>query len=307
MNLAVVDQQLTKLLKNNGMICFPLSMQNKPIGVIALGVNEEDLRKIQSRQGLAIVLMRRIADCINAAQTKQEQGRLTKEREKLIQDAQLKVMIHEANNPLSIIRNYTSIIGFKLDKNDAVQDDLRVVREEIDRIGDIIRRFSNLAKDQPHDIKPVDINKFITDLIKVMQRSFFASINIKTQLDLDESLPPIITEPSALKQILTNLIMNTIEATPTSESLSVSTQDNVILNGTHFIEITFEDKGPGIPSHILANLFKPVISTKGKNHSGMGLHIVKNLVDELKGHISCKSNSKLGTRFQILIPRICNR
>ncbi|MEZ5581666.1 MAG: histidine kinase dimerization/phospho-acceptor domain-containing protein [Candidatus Competibacteraceae bacterium] len=237
-----------------------------------MGINEEELRIIQSRQGLATVLMRRIAECINAVQTKQEQGRLSKEREKIIQDAQLKVMIHEANNPLSIIRNYTSIIGFKLDKNNAVQEDLRVVREEIDRIGDIIRRFSNLAKDQPHDIKSVDINKFIADLIKVMQRSFFTSSNIKTQLDFDESLPQIITDPNALKQILTNLIMNTIEATPTSESLSVSTQDNIILNGSAFIEITFADKGPGIP-HILANLFNPVISTKGKNHSGMGLHL----------------------------------
>ncbi|MEE4377105.1 MAG: HDOD domain-containing protein [Candidatus Competibacteraceae bacterium] len=305
-NLTIIDQQIIRILQNNGMICIPLLIQDKRIGVIALGANEEELRKTQSRQGLVTVLMHRIAESINVAQTNQEQGGLTKEREKLIQDAQLKVMIHEANNPLSILRNYISIISFKLDKNDAVQDDLRVIREEIDRIGDIIRRFSCLDKDQPHDIKAVDINRFITDLIKVMQRSFFASGNIKTQLELDQSLPQITTDPHALKQILTNLIMNTIEAIPTSETLAISTQDNVILNGSAFIEITLRDKGPGIPSHILANLFKPVISTKGKDHSGMGLHIVKNLIDELKGHISCRSNAKSGTVFQILLPRICN-
>jgi nitrogen-specific signal transduction histidine kinase len=54
---------------------------------------------------------------------------------------------------------------------------------------------------------------------------------------------------------------------------------------------------------VLANLFKPVPTTKGEGHAGLGLSIAKNLMDELEGFISCRSSETKGTRFQLLLPR----
>lgn len=62
------------------------------------------------------------------------------------------------------------------------------------------------------------------------------------------------------------------------------------------------DNGPGIDEDIFENLFEPVNSTK-EGHSGLGLTIVKYLIDDIDGEISC-SNSSSGTRFQILLPRV---
>jgi nitrogen-specific signal transduction histidine kinase len=67
------------------------------------------------------------------------------------------------------------------------------------------------------------------------------------------------------------------------------------------VEILIRDNGPGIPDRVLRHLFKPVASSKGGKHSGLGLSITRNLVKDAHGIIHCRSSSD-GTEFQILLP-----
>jgi signal transduction histidine kinase len=96
---------------------------------------------------------------------------------------------------------------------------------------------------------------------------------------------------------------NAVEAMEQGGTITITTHDNVILDGKAYIEIQVIDDGPGIPTEIMHQLFTPVASTKGGAHSGLGLAIVKNLMDELSGHISCASDAGQGTRFQLYLPR----
>ncbi len=69
-----------------------------------------------------------------------------------------------------------------------------------------------------------------------------------------------------------------------------------------YIEIVISDTGPGLPAEVVANLFEPVMSTKGKDHAGLGLAIVYKLVEEIHASITCISE-RHGLAFQLLIPR----
>jgi signal transduction histidine kinase len=89
---------------------------------------------------------------------------------------------------------------------------------------------------------------------------------------------------------------------PEGGRITVGTKGQVNVDGEPFVELTIRDSGPGIASSIMQNLFSPVQSTKGKEHSGLGLTIVKNLVTELSGTISCSSSGERGTEFRILLP-----
>ena len=140
------------------------------------------------------------------------------------------------------------------------------------------------------------------DLTHVFQTSLFASKNIQISLDLDERIESLQSNANALKQIYTNLIKNAVEALPANGQLMVYTQDYVNVDGKQHIELSVADDGPGIDMNILPQLFSPVESTKGDDHAGLGLTIVKNLVNELHGSISCRSSDK-GTSFHILLPK----
>jgi nitrogen-specific signal transduction histidine kinase len=83
----------------------------------------------------------------------------------------------------------------------------------------------------------------------------------------------------------------------------VTTQDGVNLQGRLYVEIAVADNGPGFPEALRAQLFQPVTSAKGKGHAGLGLSIVKHLVDELGGLASCRSHPAGGAVFAILLPQ----
>jgi signal transduction histidine kinase len=100
-----------------------------------------------------------------------------------------------------------------------------------------------------------------------------------------------------------NLIKNAVEAMEGRGSIAISSCDQVNMDGRPFVEIKVSDSGPGIPEAVMRELFRPVTSAKGRGHAGLGLTIVKRLMDELGGSIACRSAPGGGTRFQLLLPR----
>ena len=84
------------------------------------------------------------------------------------------------------------------------------------------------------------------------------------------------------------------------KEISIATR-NINISGKGFLEIEISDTGPGMPGKIIDHLYKPVTSTKGKHHSGLGLSIVKKLLDRMEGDIICKTDD-LGTTFYIHYP-----
>ena len=206
-------------------------------------------------------------------------------------------------NPLSIINNYLEILGVKLEGDDPARQDLETIRGEIHRINSILEKLSRPGPVEPSETALVDVNALIADLSHMFQTSLFAAHDIEISLNLDESMPRMLTSEDAIKQIYTNLVKNAVEALPAEGQVMVYTQDQVNVDGQPHFELCVADDGPGIPAEILPDLFSPVQTTKGDGHAGLGLTIVKNLVNELHGSISCRSSDK-GTSFHILLPRI---
>jgi signal transduction histidine kinase len=206
-------------------------------------------------------------------------------------------------NPLSIINNYLDILRFKLETDDPAHQDLDTIKQEIVRITTILEKLTSPQEPDTESVRAVDVNALIADLTHVFQTSLFAANNVEISLNLDEQMPPMMTNPDALKQVYTNLVKNAVEALPADGLVMVYTQDNVNVDGNAHYEICVADDGPGIPADILPDLFTPIQTTKGGEHAGLGLTIVKNLVNELNGSISCRSSDR-GTSFHILLPRI---
>ena len=122
----------------------------------------------------------------------------------------------------------------------------------------------------------------------------------------------VMTDKNHVKQILSNLIINSVEAMPGGGNINIRTRYASNNTGTAsspsadsqpgHVEITIEDDGPGIADAVKPRLFKPNITSKGSGHSGLGLSIVYNNVKGLKGDITCESDAEEGTRFKIVFP-----
>jgi len=298
--LSIIDRQIIGLAGQDGIICLPMMMNNAAIGTLVLGVDKIQYEMLWKQLPLLMLFVNEVAHTISvnhsANSTKSDTGDTTN----LLQQ-KIREVLHEVRNPLSIMNNYLGILSYKLESDKPAQEDVQTIKSEIERIGLILNRLTE-TETPTNETSPIDINAILADLTHVFQTSLFANKNIQISLDLDERIESLQSNANALKQVYTNLIKNAVEALPANGHLMVYTQDYVNVDGKQHIELSVADDGPGIDIDILPQLFSPVDSTKGEDHAGLGLTIVKNLVNELHGSISCRSSDK-GTSFHILLPK----
>ncbi len=298
--LSIIDRQLIGFTEQAGIICLPMMMNNAAIGTLVLGVEKTQYETLWKQLSLLMRFVNEVAHTISANNSSGRSSSSDHEQTEILQH-KIREALHEVRNPLSIMNNYLGVLGYKLEDDKPAQEDVQTIKAEIERISHILNRLTEQESPTERTM-PVDINAIIADLTHVFQTSLFANKNIQISLDLDERISTLQSNTNALKQIYINLITNAVEALPANGQLMVYTQDYVNVDGKQHIELSVADDGPGIDTDILPLLFSPVDSTKGGDHAGLGLTIVKNLVNELHGSISCRSSDK-GTSFHILLPK----
>ena len=300
--LTVFDDQITRLLQEEGFYCQPMIIRDIVVGAMLFGLAKVKLPQVDKQRKLISMFSQQSALSLTALHASEERVQRIESETLSVSRAKARLIVHEANNPLSVIKNYIKLLGMKLPKEDPAQEDLAIIKEEIDRVRNIIRQVADETEVHANPLLEFNVNGVIQDLNKIFLETRFAEHQVRTQLQLEPTLPNIVTDRDKLKQVLINLIKNAVEAMQEGGLLLISTRGKIIRDGKEYIEISLMDNGPGIPSHIATNLFKPVSSTKGEGHSGLGLSIVKSLVDQLNGRIFCQSNELSGTVFQIILP-----
>jgi len=219
------------------------------------------------------------------------------------------------NTPLSIIKNYITVMRRKLAADDLVQEELTFINEEIDRVAHIIHELSDFSESKTLTIGSLDINALLSHLTRVFKKTPLLESKIDIHLELDHSLPSINTDKNKVKQILLNLIRNAVEAMLEGGNLFIYTRyvsnkldtllQQDIDKDLSYAEISIRDEGPGIPDTLKSRIFEPYVTTKGAGHAGLGLSIVFNTLKELKGTITCESEN--GTCFRIIFPIVQNQ
>ncbi|MHB1676348.1 MAG: HDOD domain-containing protein [Sulfuriferula sp.] len=299
---SILDEQVIRLMETEGFYCQPLFTQNATVGILLFGISLSQLASIKKQQKLVSMFAQQSAQALTLLNAFDEHETRIKSEAMASARTHAQQIAHEANNPLSIIKNYIQLLGVKLSKEDHAQDDLKIIQEEINRVSRIFQSVTLSANDTASLAIELNVNDVIRDLCKISFEALFSQHQVAVETQFDPTLPIIVSNKDKLIQVLINLMKNAAEAMPNGGKLLITTRGNNLHYGSEYIEIFLKDNGPGIPHEVMENLFKPVASSKGMKRAGLGLSIVKTLVDELQGKIFCQSNKISGTVFQILLP-----
>jgi two-component system, NtrC family, nitrogen regulation sensor histidine kinase GlnL len=217
------------------------------------------------------------------------------------------MLAHEIKNPLSGIRGAAQLL-----EQSVTPDELplaRLVRDEVDRIVDLIDRVEVFGDDRPIEREPINIH-VVLERVKLLAKSGMAK-GITFHEEYDPSLPPVAGNRDQLIQVFLNLVKNAAEAlerTPKPEikfstafrpGIRISVQgvaDRISLP----LEIIIEDNGPGIPPDMVPIIFDPFVTSKA-NGSGLGLALVAKIIGDHGGVVDMDSRPGR-TRFRILLP-----
>jgi len=307
--MCLADCQVRHLLGSSEMLCIPVNGRQKTRGLLVIGFNGQHMQfqdnHLETFIKITDYVGMRLDDLVRPGSPEADVANATISR-----DLATRKMIHEVNNPLSIIKNYLGVLKVKLPESHSVQNETGIIEEEIDRIGAILSHYADFATTNDR-IESIDVNALIVEQIAFMEASLNPSSTLAFNTHLDSMLPRLSSNKGKLKQVLLNLLLNAAEAMPAGGNVLIQTQfipasvignDNFLLNINGKIQIIIKDDGPGIPEDIKANLFQPFKTSKADNTSGLGLSIVYNLLLELNGTITCDSSKTEGTLFSLTFP-----
>ena len=301
---AVVDRQLMHRLGVERLLAVPMIDEEMAIGVMLFGVDEDRTpNELEMMEAYTGSVAHRLA--AERRHTKALESHLATYRQ--MHEKRLREIVHEANNPLSIVHNYLHILELRLQEDSKTTEQIHVIRDEISRTAGILKRVTDFPSadfDTPAavvDVQRVSINDLVGRVAELVGADAEnRGISLNTHFDMNRL--EIDTDPGRVTQILTNLVRNAIEAMRDGGRVSITTQSGVYREGHAGVEIAVEDNGPGLTDDILDRLFQPKQTTKGDDHAGLGLHIVSQLVEELEGKIDVRTAAYKGTAFTIFLP-----
>ena len=294
--LDLAEAQLMRLLGGQALVCLPLVARGHCYGVLLGATAANRLAGLKGRARFLATFGEHAAMHLQAPETTiatPAQPAATESR------GTTRKIVHEANNALSIVKNYLGVLDGRLEKQQSADKEMAILHEEVDRVGRIIRRLSGSAESGGTSI--AELNSLIHNVVQLFQAGAAAPARTQITARTPETPNEVECDPEALKQVLINLVKNAFEAMPENGEIVVSDNGLVNRDGKLYIEISVEDNGPGIPPDILASLFSPVQTSKGGHHQGLGLSIVHDLIKKDRGLISCRSGAR-GTCFEILLP-----
>ena len=219
----------------------------------------------------------------------------TRQTEKLRSVATLAAgMAHEIKNPIASIKTFTECLPQRYGDAEFREKFTRIVGQEVERINGLVQRLLDFARPRPPDRKPVRLAQLIDETVELLQRPLMEK-RIRL-VRSDSQRDEILVDPAQIKQVLLNLLLNSIEAMDRPGCITLST---VALNG--HLELIVTDTGPGIPSKELPRVFDPFYTTKASG-TGLGLSVVHSIIREHGGRVSVDSAHGRGTTFRIQLP-----
>lgn len=220
---------------------------------------------------------------------------------------------HDFNNLITAIHGIIDLAIEHLDKSDPLYADLVDVYQAAERASDLTKQLLLFSRQHPTQFRLTNINRLVTDLLKMLKRLIGEDIIVLTQLE--EKLWNIKADYGTMEQVIMNLALNARDAMPHGGKLTIRTE-NVILDESYcsvihdaspgrYVRVTLSDSGIGIQKEMIHRIFEPFFSTKepGKG-TGLGLSVVYGIVKQHKGWINVYSEIKHGSEFKIYIPAV---
>jgi len=230
-------------------------------------------------------------------------------REKLAVLGQLASGVgHELRNPLGAIKNaayFLNMVLCEADPDLEIREMLEVLDREVDTAEKIISSLLDFARARAPIRRKVDVNGVVQEALsrtplpaaKRPEDRRGNAPRVEVVCQLDEDLPFILADPDQLSQVIGNLIRNGIQAMPEGGRLVVRTA----MESPEWVTVSVADSGIGIAPDNLTKIFEPLFTTKAKG-IGLGLAVVKTLVEGHGGAIEVESRAGEGSTFTVRLP-----
>jgi signal transduction histidine kinase len=238
---------------------------------------------------------RRRLDALTAAQSRLVQ------RERLAALGELSaVMAHEVRNPLGVIFNSLGSIDRLLKPAGEAKLLLDIVREESDRLNRIVGDLLDFARPMMLTPRPMPVDKVLDDAWTAASTAV-APTDIEVRREFEAGLPMLEADGRLLRQALVNVMSNAIQAMPHGGTMTMRTRSARLGASQPAVDLEVEDTGGGLDAVDASRVFEPFFTSKATG-TGLGLAVVRRIVEEHGGIVSLRQGADRGAVFMARLP-----
>jgi GAF domain-containing protein len=299
-------------------LLIPILNEQEVIAVLNLeskksfGFEAEQIELVNSIAGhlsVAIKNARLFSDLGNAYES------LKKAQDRLIQTEKLRALgqvaggvVHDFNNILTSILGRTQLTLKRLEKQglekpEALLKDLKSIEESATDGVEILSRIQKLSKSKKATaFTLVDLNQIVEDSLEMTQAcwqdsAILSGIRVNVKKDLKD-IEKVLGDPTELREVVTNLILNAVDAMPEGGTLIFRTEQD-----QEFVYLKVSDTGIGMSEEVKSRIFEPFFTTKETKGTGLGMSVVHNIITRHDGEIQIRSSPDQGSTFIIKLPK----
>jgi signal transduction histidine kinase len=209
---------------------------------------------------------------------------------------------HEVGTPLNIISGRAEFLLKTAELEAAARKDVETIVAQIDRISGIIRSLLDTVRPRDPDIRPIPLAEVLDRVLPLLRHpARRRQVTLRTEIPPD--LPAVLADAGQLQQVLINLILNAIDATPGGGAVDIRAE-RLPIRDRPGVAIAVRDTGPGIPDELLPRVFEPFFTTKPAGRgTGLGLAICRDIARAHGGTLRVDVGQG-GTTFTAWIPSL---
>ncbi len=173
--------------------------------------------------------------------------------------------------------------------------------QQVEALKEMVQAFSEYARAPALQLQAITINTIINEVLDLYRGN---EQHIEFIFHDEQTIPAVEADPGRIRQLLHNLIRNAMESLPEHKDGKITLSLDVVSNiSKPYFELQVDDNGPGIPEDMMEKLFEPYATSKPKG-SGLGLAVVKRIVEEHSGVLYAENLKKGGARITVRIPAL---
>lgn len=307
---AAYSRRLVRDEHLGSVVHVPITSGDICLGVLSLArtyANAFDANDLALLNSLAPHLATAFKNASLYAQAQQAYAELAMAQEHTLQAERLRAIgelasgvAHDFNNLLSIILGHMEVM--KTADPVVAERSRRAVIQAANDGAQTVRRIQNFVRAQPEQHStPVSLHELADDVIHLTMPRWHSDmmnkgITIEVQRDLRQ-VPTVLGNSAELREVVTNLVLNAVDAMPQGGKLFVATG----MDTTH-AWIDIGDTGHGIPAEVQARIFEPFYTTKANRGTGLGLAVSRSIAKRHQGDLVVESTPGVGSRFRLLLP-----
>lgn len=252
-------------------------------------------------------------------------GELFRVHEQLLQSQKLETIgmlasgiSHDFNNMLAAILGYTELMLEDRTASDPDYRALTYIQNSTERAAALVRQILAFTRRSSQEFKSVSVSALVQETLQILQRTLPRTVRIAVYVDTTED--QVMGDSGRLQQALMNLCLNARDAMPNGGELRIEVERSPLLepsnsaadekegpalfsNTDEYLRIRIQDTGQGMPPDVLQNIWAPFFTTKPQGAgTGLGLSVVKSIVEMHKGLIQVESQVGRGTIFFLYLP-----